>query len=205
MLFLRLFKESILFALEALRVNKLRTVLSLLGVTIGIVLFISVFTVVDTMESKIRSSVEKLGDNVVYVQKWPCGGFGDYPWWDYFQRPVPTSEEYEKLSERLQTAEAVTFNVGVDGKVLEFGTNTVEGVDVIGTTFEFNKVRELEYSAGRYFTNMEMDKGSNVTILGATVAEGLFGSVDPIGKELKADGRRVTVIGTLNKDRKRDE
>src|SRR3546814_19565386 len=93
------------------------------------------------------------------------------------------------MSERRQTAVSVTFNGEVEGKVLEFGTNTVEGVDVIGTTFEFNKVRELEYSAGRYFTNMEMDKGSNVTILGATVAEGLFGSVDPIGKEIKAVGR----------------
>src|SRR3546814_4291144 len=102
MLFLRLIKESILFALEALRVNKLRTVLSLLGVTIGIFLIISVFTVVDTMESKIRSSVEKLGDNVVYVQKWPWGGFGDYPWWDYFQRPVPTSED--RKSTRLNSS-----------------------------------------------------------------------------------------------------
>lgn len=189
-----------MFALEALRVNKLRTILSLLGVTIGIFLIISVFTVVDTMESKIRTSVEKLGDNVVYIQKWPWGGFGDYPWWDYFQRPVPTLEEYEKLAERLQTAAASTFNISISSRMLEFGTNTVEGVDIIGTTFQFDEVRDLIFSAGRYFTNMEMNKGSNVAILGATVAEGLFGSVDPIGKEIKAAGRTVTVIGTLQKE-----
>ncbi|QEC52759.1 putative ABC transport system permease protein [Anseongella ginsenosidimutans] len=200
MLFLRSIKESILFALEALRVNKLRTILSLLGVTIGIFLIISVFTVVDTMESKIRTSVQKLGDNVVYIQKWPWGGFGDYPWWDYFQRPVPTLEEHQKLSDRLQTAEASTFNVGIGDRMLEFGTNTVEGVDIIGTTFQFDKVRDLEFSGGRYFTNMEMAKGSNVAIIGATIADGLFGSVDPIGKEIKAAGRQVTVIGTLVKE-----
>ncbi len=200
MLFLRSIKESILFALDALRVNKLRTILSLLGVTIGIFLIISVFTFVDMMESKIRTSVEKLGDNVVYVQKWPWGGFGDYPWWNYFQRPLPSLEEHEKLSERLQTAEASTFNVSINNRILEFGTNSVEGAALIGTTFEFDKVRDLEFSAGRYFTSMEMDKGSNVAIIGATVADGLFGSVDPIGKQIKVSGRQMTVIGTLVKE-----
>ena len=200
MLFLRSIRESILFALDALRINKLRTILSLLGVTIGIFLIISVFTIVDTLETNIRTSVEKLGDNVVYIQKWPWGGFGDYPWWDYFQRPVPTLEEHEKLAERLQTAQASTFNVGIGNRMLEFGTNTVEGVDIIGTTYQFDDVRELEYTGGRYFTNLEMKSGSNVTILGATIADGLFGSVNPIGKEIKMMGHNVTVIGTLKKE-----
>lgn len=200
MLFLQSIRESFAFAFEALRVNKLRTLLSLSGVTIGIFLIISVFTVVDTLETNIRTSVEKLGDNVIYVQKWPWGGFGDYPWWEYYKRPVPTPEEHEKLSGRLQTALASTYNVSISNRTLAFGANTIEGADVIGTTYQFDELREMEYSGGRYFTSMEMRNGANAAILGATIAEGLFGGMDPVGKEIEVMGRKVTVIGTLRKE-----
>jgi ABC-type lipoprotein release transport system permease subunit len=88
-LFLRLAKESVLFALDALRVNKLRTILSLLGITIGIFAIISVFTVTDALERKIRKDVESLGSSVIYVQKWPWvpEGGEEYPWWKYLSRP----------------------------------------------------------------------------------------------------------------------
>src|SRR5690606_25197683 len=163
-------------------------------------LIISVFTFVDMMESKIRTSVEKLGDHVVYVSKWPWGGFGDYLWRNSFERRLPSVDEHEKSTDRLHTAEATTINDRLNNRILEFGTNSVEGAALIGTTFEFDKVRDLEFSAGRYFTSMEMDKGSNVAIIGATVADGLFGSVDPIGKQIKVSGRQMTVIGTLVKE-----
>ncbi|HXC03824.1 MAG TPA: ABC transporter permease, partial [Bacteroidia bacterium] len=87
MLFFTLFKESLLFALTALRVNRLRTVLSLLGVTIGIFAIIFVFTALDSLEKKLRDSVASLGDNVVFVQKWPWTFGPDYPWWKYINRP----------------------------------------------------------------------------------------------------------------------
>ena len=89
MLFLKLLKESFLFANDSLRQNKLRTFLSLLGVTIGIFTIISVFSAVDTLKSNLQKSVNKLGNNSVYIQKWPWGGGDDFPWWKYMQRPVP--------------------------------------------------------------------------------------------------------------------
>jgi putative ABC transport system permease protein len=99
-IYIKLIRESIIFAFRALAVNKLRTILSLLGITIGIFTIILVFTVVDSLEKNVRDSVESLGDNVIYVQKWPWAFGSDYPWWKYWQRPVPDYKEMEQLSNR---------------------------------------------------------------------------------------------------------
>src|SRR5438045_9557326 len=98
-LFLKLFRESFLFAFEALRVNKLRTILSLLGITIGIFAIISVFTVVDALEMKVRTDVQSLGNDVIYIQKWPwvADEGGDYPWWKYLSRPLPVYKEMNEM------------------------------------------------------------------------------------------------------------
>ncbi len=89
MIFLKLFRESFLFAYDALRQNKLRTLLSLLGVTIGIFTIIAVFSAVDTLRNNLQKSVNKLGSNSIYVEKWPWVSGEDFPWWKYLQRPVP--------------------------------------------------------------------------------------------------------------------
>ena len=88
MVILNLFRESIFFALQALAVNKLRTILSLLGITIGIFAIITVFAVVDSLENNLRKSVQRLGNDVVFVEKWPWTFGPDYPWWKYMNRPV---------------------------------------------------------------------------------------------------------------------
>ncbi len=82
-IFLKLLRESYLFALHEIVVNKVRTLLSLLGITIGIFSIISVFTIFDSMESSIRNSINSLGNDVLFVQKWPWAMGGDYPWWKY--------------------------------------------------------------------------------------------------------------------------
>ncbi|HKI89833.1 MAG TPA: ABC transporter permease, partial [Draconibacterium sp.] len=92
MLLIRLIFESFSFAFNSLKANKLRTFLSLLGITIGIFAIISVFTVIDSLESYIRNSLNSLGSNMVYIQKWPWAppeGETEYPWWKYLNRPVP--------------------------------------------------------------------------------------------------------------------
>ena len=101
MILLKILKESFRFAIQALVGNKLRTLLSLLGVTIGIFAIVSVFAVVDSLEKNIRSSVESLGENIVFVTKWPWAMGGEYPWWKYYQRPVPTLTELAFLEQRL--------------------------------------------------------------------------------------------------------
>src|SRR5476651_2237149 len=110
MLFFKLLKESFLFANDSLRQNKLRTFLSLLGVTIGIFNIISVFSSVDTLKNNLQNSVNKLGSNSIYIQKWPWGGGGDdFPWWKYMQRPVPKLRDFDALQKRSQTALAMSY------------------------------------------------------------------------------------------------
>ncbi len=84
----RLIGESFWFAFDALRQNKLRTMLSLLGITIGIFTIISVFSAVDTLRNKLQSSVDKLGSNTIFVQKWPWVFSDNFPWWKYVNRPA---------------------------------------------------------------------------------------------------------------------
>src|SRR5690606_911377 len=111
MLFLKLLRESFIFAFDALRQNNTRTFLSLLGITIGIFTIITVFAAVDTFRGNLQSSVDKLGSKTIYIEKWPWGGFGDYPWWKYMQRPQVNLRDYEALRQRTTTGEGVSYQI----------------------------------------------------------------------------------------------
>lgn len=196
----RLIGESFRFAWDALRQNKLRTSLSLLGITIGIFIIIAVFTGVDTMRNKIQASVDKLGSNTLFVQKWPWL-FGDnYPWWKYVNRPEPSYRDYLSLKERMESAQGVCFEISASSRTIKYRNNSVEGATLNAATQEYDRTWNLEFQAGRYFTENEGRSGSPVCIMGAEIAEGLFGSDDPIGKQIKLMGRRVTVVGVFKKE-----
>ena len=137
MLVARLIIESFSFAFSSLKANKLRTFLSLLGITIGIFAIISVFTVIDSLESYIRNSLNSLGNNMVYIQKWPWTppeGESEYPWWKYLNRPVPKIEESEELSRRSKNIEASVYFFGFNGTV-QYETSTAENTEVLATTY----------------------------------------------------------------------
>jgi len=111
-LFIRLFRESFLFAFESLRVNKLRSILSLLGITIGIFAIIAIFTATDALETKIRADVATLGNNVIYIQKWPWvpeDGGDEYPWWKYMNRPLPGIKEMNEIQRKAESADVFSY------------------------------------------------------------------------------------------------
>ena len=109
MLWFRLFRESLSFAWQAILVNRLRTLLSLLGVMVGIFVISAVFTVVDSLESELRDTFNMLDDDVLFVTKWPWSSGGDYPWWKYVQRRPPTERDLELLMPRMTLASAGMF------------------------------------------------------------------------------------------------
>ena len=198
-LILRLIRESYLFAFQAIIVNKVRTILSLLGITIGIFCVISVFTVFDSMENAIRKSIASLGSNVLYVQKWPWSMGGDYPWWKYWQRPEATLEDMRELEKRSSLTEAIAFMVQVN-KTVKYQNNYVENINITGASQDFDKVWKFELSDGRYFSQTESASGKNIAIIGADLAKDLFREGDPVGKKIKIFGRNIEVIGVLNKE-----
>src|SRR5882762_9778851 len=130
MIILKLCRESFVFAFDALRQNKLRTLLSLLGVTIGIFTVIAVLSAVDTLRANLQKSVNKLGGNTVYVNKWPWVGGEDFPWWKYLQRPVPKLKDFNELQRRSQTAMAISYEIGIWGRTIKYRSNTAEGVQI---------------------------------------------------------------------------
>jgi putative ABC transport system permease protein len=200
MIIFRLIGESFRFAADALRQNKLRTMLSLLGITIGIFTIIAVFSGVDTLRNKLQESVDKLGSNTLFVQKWPWGFGGDYPWWKYMNRPEPSIRDYEALKERMNYVEGVSYEVSVGNRVIKYRSNSVEGATLNAATQDYNKTWTLDYDEGRYFTENEGRSGAPVVVLGAEIARGLFSGEPAVGKQIKVMGRRLTVVGVFKKE-----
>ncbi len=197
----KFFKESFLFAINALRTNVLRTILTLSGVTIGIFSIISVFTLIDFLEKQVRESIESLGNNVVYIQKWPWTppeGESEYPWWRYMNRQVPSMNDYEEIKRRSQIAEAVSY-VMSSQKMLQYEDNTYDNVAVMGVSDDFDAIWTFEIADGRYFSPYESNGGMAVAIIGAEIAKELFQGADPIGKRVKMMGRKLLVIGVFQR------
>ncbi len=201
-LFIRLFSESFLFAIQALRVNKLRTLLSLLGITIGIFAIISVFTITDALERKIRKDVASLGNNVIYVQKWPwVPEDGDeYPWWKYMNRPVPGIKEMDELQKKMESAEAMAYVAAIEGQTIKYKSSSVENCQIVCASHDYDKVRNFELEDGRYFTDGESNIGKPVAVIGADVANALFPNGNAIGNVLVVRASKITIIGTIKKE-----
>jgi putative ABC transport system permease protein len=199
LLLVKLIAESFRFAVVALVVNKVRTILSLLGITIGIFSIISVFSVFDSLEKAIRDNINSLGENVLFIQKWPwMMGGGDYPWWRYWQRPEASLLDMRELQKRSNSAEAFAFMVGTSRDVSYINT-TIEQVSVQAVSHDYAVVMPFDLQEGRYFTPLESQSGRNVVIIGAEIAETFFPGRTAIGNSIKIFGLRLDVIGVLKK------
>ena len=196
---LKLIFESLLFAINALSVNKTRTFLSLLGITIGIFSIVSVFTIFDSLENAIKSEINSLGNNVIFIQKWPWAMGGSYPWWKYYQRPEPKLKEMDELMKRSNTIESSAFMIRVSRSIYN-GNNSIDNSPIIAVSQNYNKVMPFDLQEGRYFTPMESHTGRNIAIIGADIAEKLFnGTNDVIGRKIKVFGRKLDIIGVTKK------
>lgn len=195
----RILFEGLVFAVQALAVNKLRTLLSLMGVTIGIFSIVSVFTLVDALEGEIRGSIQELGENVVYVEKWPWIMGSDYPWWEFVNRPEVSLKELEQIAARSEFASATGFELDFS-KTIKFKSNSIQGQDIKAITPQYDQVRSFKLADGRYMTQQEFRSGSPVCIIGDYVAYVLFGSINPVGQQVKIGGKSTTVVGVFARE-----
>lgn len=197
---LKILWNSFKMAMQELRVNKLRTFLSLFGITIGIFCIIGVLTLTRSLEYNIRKDLADLGDDVIYVQKWPWGGGGEYPWWKYMNRPVPKYNELKIIQEKVHSASYASFDFESGNKRVEYGNDYMDGVNMMAVTHDFNQIQTLQILDGRYFAASESNTGTNVAILGFSLWDGLFSNPETaLGKTVKVAGRNVKVIGVLKK------
>lgn len=201
MLITRLILESFSFAFGSLKGNKLRTFLSLLGITIGIFAIISVFTVIDSLERYIRNSLNSLGSDMVYIEKWPWTppeGESEYPWWKYMNRPVPKLEEAEEILRNSRTVQDAVFFFRFN-RTVQYESSKAENTMIMASTYGLINTWSLEIDNGRYFTDSESASGANIAVIGSEIASKLFGQENPVGKTIKFQGHRFLVIGVYTK------
>jgi putative ABC transport system permease protein len=198
-IFIKLLGEAVRFAFGAMLENKLRTFLSLLGVTIGIFAIISVFTMVDSIKRNIDNSIASLGDNVIYIQKWPWTFSADYPWWKYVNRPVVQLSELPELKKRSNLADKMAFTATGNTNV-KYEGNLAEFVKVTGVTEDYQQIKNFEIASGRYLSEEEVYNGMNYAVLGADLASELFGSADPVGEDIVIRNKKTRVIGVFKKE-----
>jgi putative ABC transport system permease protein len=197
---LKILWSSLKMALQELRVNKLRTFLSLLGITIGIFCIIVVLTVTNSLENNVRSDLAALGDDVIFIQKWPWEGGPDAPWWKYANRPLPEYKELKYIQEKVHTSSASAFAFSSNNKRVEYHDDYVEGVDFMAVTADYDKVQQVSIAGGHFFVGKENDGAANVAIIGANLWENFFGTAEAaLGKVVSIGGRPTRIVGVLKK------
>ena len=198
LLYFRLLKESFGFAMNALRNNKLRTLLSLLGVTIGIFSIIAVLTAVDSLDKEIKSDISGLDNRSIFLFKY-CFGPSDVPDWKIDQFPDVSFEEYNFIKNNVSGIEAVSYQFFTNRENIKYEDKTASSVSIKPCTYEFINIEKLEFTEGRFFNEQESNSGKNCVILGNEIAEVLFENQDPIDKEIRMYGQKFIVIGVLKK------
>lgn len=191
-------QEAFKAAVSNFRSHLLRTILSLLGVTIGVFCIIGILTMVDSLEANIKSSLtDKLGSSVVYIQRFPWTFSSDYPWWKYVNRPKPRLQEKAFLERRAPDGSSVSFCIWTGGKTLERASYQVEGATVTVTDDAYLDIFNASLADGRFFSQTEVDRGKPVTVLGHALAQGLFPQGGAVGRSIRLMGQKVTVIGVF--------
>ena len=198
--FLRVIYESIVQAVQQLSGNKLRSLLSSLGITIGIFCIISVLSAVDSLERTILASFDKLGTDIVYVDRMSWGEDPGQNWWKFYRRPYPSLSDLEAIQEKVRTADHAYLQVFMPGKTLKYKSSSIGGPFMTGITEEYLDVSPLSFADGRYFTHFEFETGSNKVILGPDLVKELFPSSSGVGKEVKIGGVKYQVIGVLEEE-----
>jgi putative ABC transport system permease protein len=197
----RIIQETFAIVTAELRNNKLRTFLSLLGVTIGILCIISVLSAVDSLRQNIDKGVAKLGTDMMYIQRWPWSfGGEEYAWWEYLKRPVMTYEEYKLLHEKLELADGVAIENWFNSREVKYRDKVVRNVTVSAVSEDYDKVYTMNYASGRYFSPLESASGSAVALIGYEVGEKLFPNEEATGKFIWVLGRKMKVVGLIEKE-----
>ncbi len=194
--------SSFSMALQELWKNKLRTFLSLFGVTIGIFCIIGVLATVNSLEQNIRNEIQSLGTNTIYVDKWVWEESDDYPWWKYVNRPSPKYEEVKEIRQRTASAKYVAFNLSASDNI-EYKGSILSNVNLYGVSQDFDNIQPFDISYGRYFAENEFDRGLSFVVAGNEIAEKLFGEAElAVDKEIVVRNKKARIIGVIKKQGK---
>lgn len=200
---LRILRETFALTFHQFWSNKLRTFLSLFGISIGIFSIISILTAVDALKNNINDSISSLGDNVLFVNKWAWtfDGPSNYPWWKYYQRPQIKYTIYKYIEKKTKLGESVAFELNPHSTpIISYQEKKTQKAFIAAVTTNYGKVFQIDILYGRFLSAMETNNGVNVCVIGKDVADKLFKNVEnPVGYELKIDGKSIKIVGVINK------
>ena len=199
LVYLRLLKESFGFAMNALTNNKLRTLLSLLGVTIGIFSIIAVLAAVDSLDRKITKDLSSLDKNTIYLMKFSFGP-SDIPQWKREQFPNVKYDEYTYMKGAMTNTDQMAYQIFTRRESIKYDSKTVSDVKIIPVSHEFIDIEGFEFEKGRFYNESEANSGATVIVLGNEISKSLFENFDPIGKSVRLYGQRFTAIGVMKKE-----
>jgi putative ABC transport system permease protein len=199
---LNIIRNSLKLTFQELRVNKLRTALSLTGVAFGIFCIIGVLATVNSLERNIQNEVKSLGSNTIYIDKWDYSGGPDQPIWKFRARPVAKYEEAEMVKKRAVLLDDISYLMQT-GSSISHKDDLLQSVSVYGIIEAQMVIQPLEFDRGRFFSASEFNAGSNVCLIGFTNAEQLFGNSDrALGKQVDIKGKKLTIVGVIKKEGK---
>lgn len=197
---LNIIANSLRLTFQELKVNKMRTALSLTGVAFGIFCIIIVLAIVNSFERNIQTEVKSLGSNTIYIDKWDYSGGPDQPIWKFRARPTPKFEEAGLVKERSQLLDDIAYLMQTGGTISTHD-EVIQNATVYGITEAQMTIQPLSFANGRFFSNSEFNAGSPVCLIGFSNAEDLFGSTDrALGKQIEIKGKKVTVVGVIKKE-----
>lgn len=202
---LQILSASFRLAWQELRTNKLRTFLSLFGVTIGIFCIIGVLTTVDSLERNIKEGINSLGSNTIYIDKWEYAGGadGEYPWWKYVKRPSPKYNEMRFIRAKTDAIAHMAFTLQVQGQNVIHEKDMIQNVALYGVTEEFNAIQPFEIEFGRYLSLSDMERGSANCVIGYENALKLFGAAERApGKRITVKNKQINIVGVIKKQGK---
>ncbi len=191
--------ETIKISVNTIRENKLRAILTLAGITIGVFSIIAIMTLLDALQSGIEGGLSQLGSNTFQVQKFPAMNFGDpHRKAKYRNRTDISYEQGLRLIDKATLPKYISLEYWKGGKVFKYGQEaTNPNMSICGSLVDFLPCNTYTVKDGRMFTENELNSAASVTVIGMEVANKLFPKLNPIGKKIILDKNEYSIIGIL--------
>jgi len=191
--------DALLMSFKAILSNKLRSMLTLVGIVAGVASIIAVMTAISVVQGTMESEMSVLGTQVFQVQKWPAGFNSDEERRKAMRRPPVTVENANAIREQVDSVDLVGAELWDFGFVVEYrGESTNPNVTICGGTPEYPPNNTHYVGLGRNISQMDVKSGRNVAVIGYAIAQKLFPFVDPVDKEIRLDGRKYRVVGVFD-------
>ena len=199
------FIDVITMALEQIRVNKLRSFFTLLGIIVSVAFLVAVVAIITGMNAYVKENLASalIGANTFQVRRTPIriGLFDDEEWRRLQKRPRLTESDADAVIAAVPEAVAISMQSGWPSPIADvvWRNKTQADVAILGVTAPYQVVQDYVFASGRPISDIDVRNHSSVAVIGADIAEKLFESVDPVGQDIRIVGQRYTVVGTIAK------